>query len=72
MRWNVVIGGQMIAKSGRGFSEYHPLWLDKEGILPTILILLAPLVLLWILSYIFPLWDKEDDIIAEEVAQTNQ
>ncbi len=72
MRWNVVIGGQMIAKSGRGFSDYHPLWLDKEGILPTILILIAPLILLWILSYIFPLWDKEDDIIAEEVAQTNQ
>ena len=71
MRWNVVIGGQMIAKSGRGFAEYHPLWLEKEGILPTILILIAPLVLLWILSKIFPLWDKEDDIIAEEAAQAN-
>jgi predicted membrane protein len=59
MRWNVVIGGQFIAKSERGFLTYHPEWLEKEGILPTILILLAPLVFLWILSKIFPLWDDE-------------
>lgn len=56
MRWNVVIGGQMVSRSGRGFVFYHPEFLEKEGILPTILILSAPVVILYILSKIFPVW----------------
>ncbi len=60
MRWNVVIGGQMVSKSGRGFTFYHPEFLEKEGILPTILILMAPIIILYILSKIFPLWMPEE------------
>lgn len=61
MRWNVVIGGQLLAKSERGFATYHPLWFEKEGILVTIIMLVAPLVTLWVLSKIFPLWESECD-----------
>lgn len=61
MRWNVVIGGQIMAKSERGFADYHPLWFEKEGILVTIIMLVAPIVTLWILSKIFPLWESECD-----------
>ena len=42
MRWNVVIGGQIFSKSLRGFRDYHPLFLEKEGILPAILIFILP------------------------------
>lgn len=58
MRWNIVIGGQVMAKSERGFSVYHPNWFDKEGILVTIIMLVAPIVTMWLLSKIFPLWDN--------------
>ncbi len=61
MRWNVVVGGQILAKSERGFLEYHPLWFEKEGILTTIIILSAPFIFLWILGKIFPLWNDDDN-----------
>lgn len=61
MRWNVVIGGQLIGKSERGFATYHPGMFEKEGILVTIIMLVAPIVALWILSKIFPLWETEAD-----------
>ena len=61
MRWNVVIGGQIMAKSERGFATYHPLWFEKEGILVTIIMLVAPIVTLWLLSKIFPLWESDSD-----------
>jgi len=66
MRWNVVIGGQMMAKSERGFLTYHPEWFEKEGILVTIIILAAPFVTLWFLGKIFPMW--EDEYEAKEKA----
>ena len=61
MRWNVVIGGQIMAKSERGFATYHPHFFEKEGILVTIIMLLAPLVTLFFLSKIFPLWESDID-----------
>lgn len=61
MRWNVVIGGQIMAKSERGFATYHPMMFEKEGIAMTIIMLVAPLVTLWILSKIFPLWETQAD-----------
>ena len=67
MRWNVVIGGQIMAKSERGFAVYHPTMFAKEGILMTVIMLAAPLVTLWILSKFFPLWEtKADKEIIEE------
>jgi len=61
MRWNVVIGGQLLAKSERGFATYHPTFFEKEGILVTIVMLVAPIITLWFLSKIFPLWESEVD-----------
>ena len=49
MRWNVVIGGQLLSKTGSGFHEYHPEWLGKEGILAAIGVFLAPFVVLFVL-----------------------
>jgi Ni/Fe-hydrogenase subunit HybB-like protein len=54
MRWNVVIGGQVFSKSMRGFRDYHPHFFEKEGILPTILILMLPLIILFVLTKILP------------------
>ncbi|MFH0813902.1 MAG: NrfD/PsrC family molybdoenzyme membrane anchor subunit [Pseudomonadota bacterium] len=54
MRWNVVIGGQLFSKSLRGFRDYHPAFLGKEGILVAIIILAAPLIVLTILHKILP------------------
>ena len=64
MRWNVVIGGQLMSKSARGYTEFHPEWLDKEGILAVIIVMAIPFIILFVLSRIFPFWtpDNEADI----------
>ena len=62
MRWNVVVGGQMVSKSGRGFVFYHPHFFEKEGILPVIILLILPVITLFILSKIFPLWEKGGEV----------
>ncbi len=59
MRWNVVIGGQLMSKSARGYTEFHPVWIDKEGILAVIVVMLIPFIILFVLSKIFPFWEKE-------------
>ena len=38
MRWNVVIGGQIVSKSLRGFTSYMPGLFDKEGIILAVVI----------------------------------
>ncbi|MCP4691698.1 MAG: polysulfide reductase NrfD, partial [Desulfobacterales bacterium] len=59
MRWNVVIGGQLISKSARGYTEFHPEWFDKEGIIAVIVVMSIPFILLFILSKIFPFWVED-------------
>ncbi|MBI4211641.1 MAG: polysulfide reductase NrfD [Deltaproteobacteria bacterium] len=54
MRWNVVIGGQIFSKSFRGFRDYTPHFLEKEGVLAAILLGLLPCVLLIVLSRVLP------------------
>ena len=56
MRWNVVIGGQEIAKTGKGLLSYHMPFLGKEGALVAMLLTLAPLGLLYVLTRLFPPW----------------
>ena len=65
MRWNVVIGGQLMSHSGRGIVDFHPQWLEKEGILPAIIIMAMPLVILFVLSKIFPFWLEDDPTLAD-------
>ncbi len=48
MRWNVVIGGQLLSKSFRGLrSAYEPHMFDREGILVALALFVAPFVLLY-------------------------
>jgi len=56
MRWNVVIGGQEISKTGKGLLSYHMPFFGKEGALVAILLTLAPLALLYGLTRLFPPW----------------
>lgn len=56
MRWNVVIGGQAISRSFRGFLEFQPLWVDREGILPALVILSLPFVLMAVIARVLPVW----------------
>ena len=61
MRWNVVIGGQLMSKSARGYTVFHPEWFDKEGILTVIVVMLIPFVILFVLGKIFPFWTEEQN-----------
>lgn len=56
MRWNVVIGGQEISKTGKGLLSYHLPFFGKEGALVAILLTLAPFGLLFVLTRLFPPW----------------
>jgi predicted membrane protein len=56
MRWNVVIGGQEISKTGKGLLSYHLPFFGKEGALVAILVTMAPLGLLYVLTRLFPPW----------------
>jgi predicted membrane protein len=56
MRWNVVIGGQEIAKTGKGLLTYHPPIFGREGILAAASVIVAPFVLLWAMIQLFPPW----------------
>jgi Ni/Fe-hydrogenase subunit HybB-like protein len=56
MRWNVVIGGQEISKTGKGLLSYHLPLFGKEGALVAIALTMAPLGLLYVLTRLFPPW----------------
>jgi predicted membrane protein len=61
MRWNVVVGGQLVSKSYRGFTEYLPGVFSKEGLLAGATILVVPFVLLWAFDKVFPFFPTEGD-----------
>ena len=56
MRWNVVIGGQEISKTGKGLLAYYMPFSGKEGALMAIALTMAPLGLLYVLIRLFPPW----------------
>jgi Ni/Fe-hydrogenase subunit HybB-like protein len=56
MRWNVVIGGQEISKTGKGLLTYEmPFW-GHESFMSAFILLIAPFILLWVLTRLFPPW----------------
>jgi Ni/Fe-hydrogenase subunit HybB-like protein len=56
MRWNVVIGGQLLSKSLRGLrSPYDPEIFGREGVLMAAALLLTPFVLLWAFDRVLPI-----------------
>lgn len=58
MRWNVVIGGQEISKTGKGLLSYHLPFLGQEGALVAIILVLSPLAVLVGMVKLFPAWDS--------------
>ncbi len=67
MRWNVVIGGQEISKSLRGYVSYTPPIGGREGVAAAALFLMLPFYIFSTLVNIIPPWDrpKLEDIITE-------
>jgi Ni/Fe-hydrogenase subunit HybB-like protein len=63
MRFNVVIGGEEIAKTGKGLLTFPWEILHREGVLAAGSVLLAPFLLLLVMVRIFPPW--EDSPAAE-------
>ncbi len=61
MRWNVVIGGQEISKTGKGLLFYHMPLLGKEGALMAITLCIAPMLALLGLIKLFPPWMEAAD-----------
>ncbi len=56
MRWNVVIGGQLLSKSFRGLrSGYQPELFGREGILVAIALFVLPFVLLYVFDRVIPI-----------------
>jgi len=60
MRWNVVIGGQLFSKSFLGYTTYKLEFATREGLLPSIVILIMPFVILWVLVKLLPPWEREE------------
>ena len=60
MRWNVVIGGQIFSKSFLGYTTYRMGIFDKEGLLPSVILMLLPFVILLVLVKVLPPWPKEE------------
>jgi len=60
MRYNVVIGGQEISKTGKGLLAYQPPILGREGLLAAAIVLVLPPVLLSILVRFLPPWHDQE------------
>ena len=62
MRWNVVIGGQLMSKSFRGYTTYVPGIWEKEGIILAFIIFTVPFLLLRMVDGIVPLFPPDSAI----------
>ncbi len=68
MRWNVVIGGQELSKTARGFlAFYPPLW-GREGILWAASLFAASFFWLWFLVRLLPPWEPVETVEANPEA----
>jgi len=59
MRWNVVIGGQLFSKSYLGYTTYKLEFATREGLLPSVLLMLLPLAILWVLIKLLPPFEEQ-------------
>ena len=57
-RWNVVIGCQLFSKSLRGLTVYKVQLFGLEGLLMTCFLLILPFVILYVLTKLFPPWQR--------------
>ena len=62
MRWNIVIGGQLLSKSLRGLrSPYEPEVFGREGVLMAAALLIAPFVILWVFDRVLGIEEAEGE-----------
>ncbi|MBT3233881.1 MAG: polysulfide reductase NrfD [Calditrichaeota bacterium] len=61
-RWNVVVGGQLFSKSLRGLTIYKVEMLGTEGLFMGILLLVLPLIILYFVAKILPMW-QDDPVV---------
>jgi Ni/Fe-hydrogenase subunit HybB-like protein len=66
MRWNVVVGGQLFSKSFRGFVDFPLHWGGREGLVVAAIVLVLPLLILWVVSKIVPIWEDAEGVLAEK------
>jgi predicted membrane protein len=65
MRYNVVIGGQEIAKTGKGLLAYRPPIFAREGLFAAGCVLVLPFILLSILVRFLPPWHEAESALAK-------
>jgi predicted membrane protein len=58
MRWNVVIGGQEISKTGKGLVDYQLTVGGREGLLAAASLVVMPFILLCAAVRLFPPWEQ--------------
>ena len=68
MRFNVVVGGQLISKSDRGFTEFHWDFFGREGVVVAVVILSAPFIVYYILSRFIPVIEDQPESSEAESA----
>ena len=59
MRWNVVIGGQILSKTFRGFSYYIMPLFGAESASIAMAIMAVPFIILYILVKVLPPWEEK-------------
>lgn len=59
MRWNVVIGGQLLSKSMRGYTTYTMGVFEKEGLAVAVTIFTVPFILLRIVDHFVSLFPPD-------------
>ena len=58
----MVIGGQLFSKSLLGYTTYKMQFATREGLLPTIILLILPFVILYVLVRLLPPWPKPSEL----------
>ena len=61
MRWNVVVGGQLISKSLRGFTTYTPPLIGQSSIATGSAMMILPFVILVVILYLLPPWEPKPE-----------
>ncbi len=62
MRWNVVIGGQLLSKSLRGLrAGYSPHMFGREGVLMAIALVALPFLLMGIYDKLLPIFENHEE-----------
>jgi len=67
MRWNVVVGGQLISRSLRGFLDYYPTILGKEGLIVASSLMILPFLIFVMITFIIPPWEAKKKQILDKV-----